>query len=75
MYISLVWKLKIPTRVQFSLWLVSKDKILTRDNLGKRRVMDDPSCLFCNKPETVNHLFFECVIARRIWNSVRNSWF
>jgi hypothetical protein len=42
MYISLVWKLKIPTRVQFSLWLVSKNKILTRDNLGKRRVMDDP---------------------------------
>jgi hypothetical protein len=30
--------------------------------LEKRRV-DDPACLFCKELETVNHLFFECVVA------------
>lgn len=30
-----VWSLKIPPRVQCFIWLLSKNKILTRDNLGK----------------------------------------
>jgi hypothetical protein len=37
LYVSAVWKLKIPPRVQIFLWLLSKNKILTRDNLAKRR--------------------------------------
>jgi hypothetical protein len=36
----------VPPRVQLFLWLLSKNKILTRDNLGKRRRVDDPSCVF-----------------------------
>jgi hypothetical protein len=31
-----VWKLKIPPKIQFFLWLVVHNKILTRDNLVKR---------------------------------------
>jgi hypothetical protein len=65
-----VWKIKIPPRVQFFLWLLSKNKILTRDSLGKRRAVYDPSYLFYSEPETVNHLFFDCVVARRIWSLV-----
>jgi hypothetical protein len=36
-FVSSVWKLVIPSRVQFFLWLLSKNKLLTRDNLAKRR--------------------------------------
>jgi hypothetical protein len=35
-YLPAMWKLTIPPRVQFFLWLVSKNKLLTRDNLEKR---------------------------------------
>jgi hypothetical protein len=35
MYMPAIWKLFIPPRVQFFLWLVSKNKVLTRDNLRK----------------------------------------
>ena len=52
LYVSAVWKLKIPPRVQIFLWLVSKNKILTRDNLAKRREVSDKTCLFCNEPES-----------------------
>jgi hypothetical protein len=47
-FIPAVSKLNFPPRVQFFLWLVSKDKILTRDNLGKRRSVSAPTCLFCS---------------------------
>jgi hypothetical protein len=42
-YMPSIWKLFIPPRVQFFLWLVSKNKVLTRDNLGKRRTAQDPT--------------------------------
>jgi hypothetical protein len=36
-YVPSVWSLMVPPRVHFFLWLVSKNKLLTRNNLGKRR--------------------------------------
>jgi hypothetical protein len=32
-FVSSVWKLNIPPRMEFLLWLLSKNKLLTRDNL------------------------------------------
>lgn len=53
--------------MQFFLWLLPKNKILTRDNVGKRKEVEDKTCLFCCEHESVNHLFFECVVAKQIW--------
>ena len=41
--------------------------MLTRDNLSKRRKLEDVSCLFCCKEESVLHLFFECAVAAQLW--------
>jgi hypothetical protein len=40
--------------------------LLTRDNLSLRRKDEDQSCLFCSEAESVIHLFFECVVARKL---------
>ena len=69
-YVSSVWKLRIPPRVQFFLWLVSNNRVLTRDNLAKRREVSDPTCLLCNEMESVTHLFFECCVAKLVWSSI-----
>jgi len=58
-YEPAVWKLSIPPRIHIFLWLLSKNKLLTGDNLGRRRELDDQTCLFCCEAESVNHLFFE----------------
>ena len=29
--------------------------------------MDDISCLFCTEPESVQHLFFKCAVAKQMW--------
>ncbi|TVU21933.1 hypothetical protein EJB05_31604, partial [Eragrostis curvula] len=62
-----VWSLKIPPRVHFFLWLLSKNKVLTRDNLGSKKKLNDETCLFCSEKESVFHLFFDCVVARKMW--------
>jgi hypothetical protein len=67
---SAVWKLHIPPRMHVFLWLLSNNKLLTRDNLQKQRKVDDLTCLFCNEQETVDHLFFCCVIAKHLWEIV-----
>jgi hypothetical protein len=69
-FLPTMWKLNVPTRIQFFLWLVSQNKILTRDNLGKRRNVDDPICLFCKELESVAHLLFGYVVASRTWELV-----
>jgi len=66
-YVPAVWNLKIPPRVHFFLWLLSKNKLLTRDNLSLRKKVDDKFCLFCMENESVHHLFFECVVACQMW--------
>ena len=58
-FLSSIWDLKIPPRVQIFLWLLSKNKILTRDNLAKRQKVDTVSCLLCSEHESVQHLFFD----------------
>jgi hypothetical protein len=52
------------------LWLMTKNKILTGDNLLKRKRLDDITCLFCTEPESVRHLLFDCCVAQSIWGSI-----
>jgi hypothetical protein len=49
------------------LWLLVNKRVLARDNLAKRRKVEDESCLFCNEKETSQHLFFDCAVAKRCW--------
>ncbi|WVZ95347.1 hypothetical protein U9M48_041127, partial [Paspalum notatum var. saurae] len=38
--------------------------VLTKDNLAKRQWKGNLKCSFCNANETIQHLFFECHVAR-----------
>jgi hypothetical protein len=58
---------RLVSRKHFLLWLLSKNKVLTRDNLEKRRRGDDKTSLFCSENETAHHLLFECVVAAQTW--------
>jgi hypothetical protein len=71
-FVPSIWDIKIPPRVQYFLWLLSKNKVLTRDNLSKRRKVEDPTCLFCEEKESVYHLFFECAVAKQLWTVLSN---
>ncbi len=68
-HIKKIWKFKIPLKIKIFLWLVLKNRILTKDNLFKRGWRKcDKLCQFCDKEESIQHLFFECSVAKLIWN-------
>jgi hypothetical protein len=62
-----VWKAKITARIKSFMWLVEQGAILTKDNMLKRNWHGDPTCYFCDQPENMEHLFFQCPVARVVW--------
>jgi hypothetical protein len=62
-FMHVMWKIHVPSRLLVFLWLLANNKVLTRDNLAKRKQVDDKTCLFCDDLELVLHLFFECCVA------------
>jgi hypothetical protein len=52
------------------LWLLANGKVLTRDNLAKRRHVDDSTCLFCNEAKYAVHVVFDYCVAKWLWQVV-----
>jgi hypothetical protein len=46
---------------------MANKKVLIRDNLAKRKHLDDKTCLFCEEAESVTHIFFDCIVAQALW--------
>jgi hypothetical protein len=66
-FTPVMWKIPVPPRLHIFLWLLANNKALTRDNLAKRRQVDDKTCLFCNENESLSHVFFKCCVAQCMW--------
>jgi hypothetical protein len=67
---DLIWKLRIPLKNKIFLWYLKKGVILTKDNLAKRNWKGSTKCCFCNHNETIQHLFFDCHVARFVWSTL-----
>jgi hypothetical protein len=48
-------------------------KILTKDNLFKKKWKGNLDCTFCGFPESIDHLFFQCSVARFTWRIVYSA--
>ena len=64
---SHIWKTRIPYKIKIFTWLLEKGVVLTKNNMVKRKWTGDPSCVFCDQVETINHLFFQCPVAKCVW--------
>jgi zinc-binding in reverse transcriptase len=49
------------------MWLVSKNIILTKENLSKRSWTRAIQCCFCTAEESVVHMFVQCPSVQSIW--------
>jgi hypothetical protein len=65
----LLWRIKLPLKVKIFLWFLFKGVILTKDSLIERNWHRTESCCFSNR-ETIQHLFFDCVLARFVWRTI-----
>ena len=67
----LAWQSKVPPRVAFFSCLASLDKILTTDNLFKRRIIVLGWCYMCKRcGEVLDHLLLPCPVAFELWSLV-----
>ena len=55
-----VWKVKVFLKIKVFIWFVHKQVILTKNNLVKRNWTGSTRCSFCDRDETIKHLFFDC---------------
>jgi mannosylglycoprotein endo-beta-mannosidase len=69
-FIPSIWTLVVPPRVHIFLWLFANNKLMTRDNMLKRNLGKPTDCIFCSEEESVDHLFFSCIVATKIWELV-----
>ena len=59
-----IWKSKLSYKIKIFTWLLEKGDILTKDNMIRRKWIGYPSCRFCDQLESIDHLFFQCPVAK-----------
>jgi hypothetical protein len=65
-----IWKIKVPLKIRIFMWFLHKKVLLTKDNLAKRNWQGNKRCCFCDKDETIQHLFIACPFAKIVWRIV-----
>jgi hypothetical protein len=66
-----LWNLKVPLKIKIFLWYLRRGVVLTKDNLAKCNWQGSVLCSFCHKEETIQHLFYDCHLARSIWSIIQ----
>ncbi|KAL0688483.1 hypothetical protein Bca4012_088160 [Brassica carinata] len=67
-YCSSIWSLNIPPNIKTFWWRMAHGGIAVLDNLRRRGVKIDNTCPVCEEQmETLNHAFFQCRVAREVW--------
>ncbi|XP_020262482.1 uncharacterized protein LOC109838446 [Asparagus officinalis] len=67
-----LWKLSVPLKVKFLVWLALRSSLNTKKNLVKKGIHMDVLCCFCSKEEENHlHLFVNCEFVYSIWRSVQ----
>ena len=61
-----IWCPPLLPKIKFFLWKCARNALLTRDDLQRRNITTDASCLRCGEQETLLHLLFHCLFAVEI---------
>ena len=59
-----LWRSKLPMKIKVFMWLTFQDRLPSGAVLKKRNWKGDGRCVVCKVPETRDHIFFQCPLAR-----------
>jgi zinc-binding in reverse transcriptase len=68
-----IWNTKISLKIKNFLWLVRRNKILTKINLQKRGWMGSIQWVFCDGIKSSDHLFVACSFVNSICNGLPDT--
>eukprot|EP00253_Pinus_taeda_P016670 PITA_16670 len=64
-----VWEPLALPKVNFFFWMLMHNKLLTGDNMAKRKFAGPHWCALCRcNTETAQHLFIDCLFAKEFWD-------
>lgn len=71
---KIIWACKAPLKVKLFAWMLIRNRLSTKSNLLKKKIVQSATCAICNcADETANHLCFSCPFAVRFWTKYWNS--
>lgn len=63
-----IWSMLTAPKIKVFLWKTLKGAIAVEDRLRTRRIQVADGCLmFGEGNETINHILFQCPLARQVW--------
>ncbi|KAK1314390.1 hypothetical protein QJS10_CPA06g02156 [Acorus calamus] len=66
-----VWKPKMPLKIKVFMWLLFQGRLLTKAYRSKWVANEPTTCALCDAaPETIDHLFCECIFVQQFWREV-----
>ena len=66
-----IGNITLSTKLRSFLYRLTHFAIMTNTKLYEWNVVDSELCTFCNtEPETYVHLFWECPVAKQLWNQI-----
>jgi hypothetical protein len=70
-----IWKALAEPKSKFFTWLVLHDRVLTAENMAKKKWPCNPICSLCYcMNETTSHLLTECNYTEAAWNLVASKF-
>lgn len=69
-----IWKLHLPSKIVFFLWILLKRRLPTIDLFRKRGLIVPNICSLCmGDAESIEHLFIHCPYGLEIWERLLNE--
>lgn len=64
---SRIWNINTSQKFKLFLWKTMRGALPIGDQLAFRGIMAQSQCVRCGKPKSINHLFFHCEFAQKVW--------
>lgn len=64
-----VWRLNLTAKFLVFIWKVIHRILQVKVGLIKHGVQVTANCPFCEQEESIEHLFFQCSFAKRVWRA------
>ena len=78
---KLLWGSKLPMKIKVFMWLTFQDRLPSGEVLKHRKWRGDGNCVVCQVPETADHIFFSCPLARshgyvrkKLWGGIEHLY-
>jgi hypothetical protein len=71
---KLLWKARLPLKIKIFLWQMAKGKMPANEQIHRRHGRSNGQCALCGQVESINHIFFSCVLASFMWSGMREAF-